>query len=304
LKVKRAFRIPETEPEDRNFLKVVAKTFRAIEVIAQHPAGIQLSELCRQCAGQPKATIFRILHTLKELGYVQQDAKSSAYRLTREVAWLGRSESRETLKRAVRPHLERLRGQFEQTVALAVLDRDQLLYIEILDGLRSIRLNATVNTYAPLHCTSLGKAILSRLSTEDRARIINRRPLAKLTPNTITSIAHLERHLAEVRSQGYAVDDEETEEGARCVGAAICGDHGTPVAAISVSGPLSSLPLERIPEIAREVMRACRSISELMGVQDTAAEASGGRRAAEKTTSTTRPAQRRVAQNNTRIDRS
>jgi DNA-binding IclR family transcriptional regulator len=304
LKVKRTFRIAETGQVDRNFLKVVAKTFRAIEVIAQHPEGIQLSELCRKCAGQPKATVFRILHTLKELGYVQQDAKSSAYRLTREVAWLDRRESRETLKRAVRPHLERLRGQFEQTVALAILDRDQLLYIEIRDGLRSIRMNATVNTYAPLHCTSLGKAILSRLSAEDRLRIFKHRPPAKLTPNTITSIAHLERHLAEVRSQGYAVDDEETEEGARCVGAAICGDHGSPVAAISVSGPLSFLPLERIPEIAREVMRACRSISELMGVQATAADASAARRAGEGTTNATRPVQRRVTQNSTRTDRS
>jgi DNA-binding IclR family transcriptional regulator len=269
LKVKPPFRIPERS-EDRNFLKVVAKTFRAIEVIAQHPEGIQLSDLCRKCDGQPKATVFRILHTLKELGYVQQDAKSVAYRLTHEVAWLGRSESRETLKRAVRPYLERLRAQFEQTVALAVLDRDQILYIEILDGLRSIRMNATVNTCAPLHCTSLGKAILSRLSPEELKRILIRRPLAKLTPKSITSIAQLERHLAQVRSQGYAIDDEETEEGARCVGASICGDLGTPVAAISVSGPLSFLPMERIPEIVREVKKACRSISELIGIQEDA----------------------------------
>jgi DNA-binding IclR family transcriptional regulator len=265
LKVKRAFRILE-RGDDRNFLKVVAKTFRAIEVIAQHPEGIQLGDLCRACDGQPKATIFRILHTLKELGYVQQDAKS-AYRLTGEVAWLGRSESRETLKRAVRPYLERLRAQFEQTVALAVLDRDQILYIDILEGLRSIRMNATVNTYAPLHCTSLGKAILSRLSPEELRLIFNRRPVAKLTPKSITSIVQLERHLAEARAQGYAVDDEETEEGARCVGAAICGDDGTPAAAISVSGPLSFLPFERIPEIAREVKKACRAVSELLGAQ-------------------------------------
>jgi IclR family acetate operon transcriptional repressor len=272
--VKQAFRIPEKGRNDRNFLKVVAKTFRAIEVIAQHPEGIQLSELCRACDGQPKATIFRILHTLKELGYVQQDAKS-AYRLTHEVAWLGRGESRDTLKRAVRPCLERLRAQFEQTVALAVLDRDQILYIEILEGLRSIRMNATVNTYAPLHCTSLGKAILSRLSPEELRRILSRRPLAKLTPKSITSIAQLERHLAEVRSQGYAVDDEETEEGARCVGAAVCGDDGAPAAAISVSRPLSFLPFERIPEIAREVKKACWTIAELMGNQEAATQAAG-----------------------------
>jgi DNA-binding IclR family transcriptional regulator len=113
--------------------------------------------------------------------------------------------------------------QFEQTVSLAVLDDDQLLYIEILDGLRSIRMNATVNSYAPLHCTSLGKAILSQLPAEEGRRLLTRGPLAKPTPKTITSITRLERHLAEVRAQGYARDDEETEEGASCVSAAILG---------------------------------------------------------------------------------
>jgi IclR family acetate operon transcriptional repressor len=263
--------------EDRNLLKVVAKTFRVMEIIAQHPEGIQLGELARKCAGQPKATVFRILHTLKELGYVEQHPQSGAYRLTRQVERLGKGESRETLKRVVRPYLERLRAQFEQTVALAVLDDDQLLYIEILDGLRSIRMNATVNSYAPLHCTSLGKAMLSRISSEERARLLSRRPLAKLTPNTITSPSQLERHLAEVRSQGYAVDDEETEEGARCVGAAIVGRDGKPVAAVSISGPLSFAPPERIPELAREIERACRSISELIGGRDAGPESAGSR---------------------------
>jgi IclR family transcriptional regulator, KDG regulon repressor len=258
----------KTSQTDRNLLKVVAKTFRVIEIVAQHPSGIQLGDLSRLCEGQPKATIFRILYTLRKLGYVQQDEQSGAYRLTPEVEWLGRSESRETLKRAARPYLERLRAQFEQTVALAVLDRNQLMYIEILDGLRSIRMNATVNTYAPLHSTSLGKAILSRLPAEDARSMFNKRPLVKLTSKTITTLTALERHLAEVRSRGYAVDDEETEEGARCVGGAIAGRHG-PVAAISISGPLNWLPLERIPDIANEITKACRSISELLGGEDT-----------------------------------
>jgi DNA-binding IclR family transcriptional regulator len=257
-------------PTDRNFLKVVAKTFRVIEVIAEHPDGIQLGELSRKCAGQPKATVFRILHTLKVLGYVEQNEQSGEYRLNAEIRFLGRGESRETLKRAARPHLERLRAQFEQTVALAVLDRNQLMYIEILDGLRSIRMNATVNTYAPLHSTSLGKAILSQIPGQDALRILQNRQLAKFTPKTITSLSSLGRHLAEVKSQGYAVDDEETEEGARCVGAPIVGRQGDPIAAISVSGPLSALPFEKVPDMGRELKKACRAISEMLGSHSTA----------------------------------
>ena len=89
----------KSSPTDRNLLKVVAKTFRVIEVIAQHPNGIQLGDLSRLCEGQPKATVFRILYTLKKLGYVHQSEQSGAYRLTQQIEWLGRTESRETLKR-------------------------------------------------------------------------------------------------------------------------------------------------------------------------------------------------------------
>ena len=267
-----------TGATDPNILKVVAKTFRVIEVVAQHSDGVQLGELARQCGKAPKATVFRILHTLKALGYVEQDRASGAYRLTHELAWLGRSETRDILKRAARPHLERLRAQFEQTVGMAVLDHDQLLYIEILEGLRSVRMNATVNTYAPLHSTSLGKAILSKLDTEELTRVLGRKPLPKLTSKTITSLAQLERHLAEVRAQGHAVDDEETEPGARCVGAVISGRQGKPVGAISVSGPLSSITLERVPVIAREVKKTCKAISELLRTQEGAVDVSASAR--------------------------
>jgi DNA-binding IclR family transcriptional regulator len=249
-------------------LKVVVKTFQVVEAIAEYPNGVQLGELAKKCGKQPKATIFRILHTLKALGYVRQDEESGAYLLAQEASCFSRGEVRESLKRAAKPYLERLLGSFEQTVALGVLDRDQLLYVQILEGLRSIRMNATVNTYAPLHCTSMGKAILSRLSPDELRDIADRKLLTKFTPKTITSIGKLERHLAEVRSRGYATDDEETEEGARCVGAAIIGNKGRAMAAISVSGPTSFITAARVPEIAREVKRACRAISELMGAQE------------------------------------
>ena len=147
------------------------------------------------------------------------------------------------------------------------------MYIEILDGLRSIRMNATVNTYAPMHSTSLGKAILSHLPAEEARIMLDQRPLVKLTPNTITTPAQLERHLAEVRSRGYAVDNEETEEGARCLGSAIGGRHG-PIAAISISGPLNWLPFERTPDVAKEIMKACRSISDSSGAGKVAKRAS------------------------------
>jgi DNA-binding IclR family transcriptional regulator len=133
--------------------------------------------------------------------------------------------------------MERILARFEQTPCLGMLDQYQILYIEILEGLRSIRMAATVNAYAPVHSTSLGKSILAFLPEAEA--ILSRKPVTQLTGKTITSIGLLKRHLGLVKKKGYAVDNEETERGARCVGAPIYNTHGRPYAAMSVAGPIS-----------------------------------------------------------------
>lgn len=256
----------ETTPrhKDPGYLKVVAKTFRVIEALAQAEGCVQLSELARSVK-QPKATVFRILYTLKELGYVQQDTDTQTYKLSNHAGWLARREVKEALKRVARPYLERLLGSFEQTVCLAMLDKDRLYYVEILEGLRSIRMSAAVNSYAPLHSTSLGKSILAFLDPSERLQILAKRPLEKLTPKTITSLSVLNRHLSMVRREGYAADNEETEKGARCVGAPVFNAQGRSFAAISISGPVSHMRIERVPEIAQAIQIACKNVSERLG---------------------------------------
>lgn len=258
--------VSETMPERINpsYLKVVAKTFRVIETLSQLEKGIALSELARR-VNQPKATVFRIVFTLKQLGYVEQDPRSEAYSLSHQLGWQTRNGVHGKLKAAARPYLQRILARFEQTVCLGTLDQDQVLYIEILEGLRSIRMAATVNSYAPIHSTSLGKSILAFLPLSEAEAILRRRPLSKLTAVTITSIPFLMRHLAQVRKAGYAVDEEETERGARCVGAPIYDARGMPFAGISVSGPTSHIGRELVPEIARFLMKACNEISRQMG---------------------------------------
>lgn len=253
-----------SEGANPSYLKVVAKTFRVIEALSQAKTGLPLSELGRRVK-QPKATVFRILFTLKQLGYVEQDASSETYRLSPQRGWQTQNEVRETLKAIARPHMERILARFEQTVCLGMLDQNQILYIEILEGLRSIRMAATVNAYAPVHSTSLGKSILAFLEPPLAEAILSRKPLAKLTGKTITSVGVLKRHLTLVRKRGYAVDNEETERGARCVGAPIYNTQGRPFAAISVSGPISYIQGELVREIAGALKDACEKISRQMG---------------------------------------
>jgi DNA-binding IclR family transcriptional regulator len=253
-----------TERVNPSYLKVVAKTFRVIETLSHAKSGFPLSELARQVE-QPKATVFRILFTLKQLGYVEQDPTSETYKLSRQGYWQTQNELRGTLKSIARPHMERILARFEQTVCLGMLDQNQILYIEILEGLRSIRMAATVNAYAPVHSTSLGKSILAFLEAPEAEAILSRKPVTKLTGKTITSVGVLKRHLAWVRKKGYAVDNEETERGARCVGAPIYNNEGRPFAAVSVSGPISYIQGELVSEIAGTLRDACGKISRQMG---------------------------------------
>ncbi len=255
-----------SERVNPSYLKVVAKTFRVVETLSHEKSGLPLSELARRVK-QPKATVFRILFTLKQLGYAEQDPHSEAYRLSEQLGWQTRNKVREILKAVARPHLERVLGRFEQTVCLGMLDQDQVFYVEILEGLRSIRMAATVNTYAPIHSTSLGKSILAFLEPAEAEAILERRPLNlnKLTKNTITSLPVLMRHLAHVRERGYAVDNEETERGARCVGAPIYNAQGKPFAAISVSGPVSHIRGDHVSKIAHALKDVCARISRQVG---------------------------------------
>src|SRR5215831_6894930 len=165
-----------TEQLNPSYLKVVAKTFRVIETLSQAKSGLPLSELARHVK-QPKATVFRILFTLKQLGYVEQDSSDETYKLSPQRNWQTQNELRETLKAIARPHMERILARFEQTVCLGMLDQYQILYIEILEGLRSIRMAATVNAYAPVHSTSLGKSILAFLEPPEAEAILRRKPL-------------------------------------------------------------------------------------------------------------------------------
>lgn len=247
-------------------LKVVEKTFHVIEVMSRSESSLPLTEIARK-VGQPKATVFRILFTLKEMGYVEQDAATQAYRLTERLSRQSQGEEISALKSVARPYLEKLLALFEQTVCLAVLDRRQVYYIDIVEGLRSIRMAAAAGTYAPPHCTSLGKSILAFLDREEVLRLLSRDPLVMLTEKTIASVPLLMKALQQVRQKGFAIDDEETEIGARCVGVPIFNSQGKPFAAMSVSGPTSHIRGNRIPQVAQALKEASKRISERLGLR-------------------------------------
>lgn len=247
-----------------NFLRALESAFRVLEIMGRTAGGVRVSDLARRLQ-LPKATVFRILFTLEEIGYARKDPITRAYVSVRGAAWINHDEDRETLRRVSRSYMEKLLSRFEQTVNLAVLDRGQILYTEILEGLRSIRMAANVNTYAPVHSTGVGKSMLAFLHPMEAEEVLKKRPLLKLTPKTITSVRAQLKTFKKIREQGYAVDNEETETGARCVAAPIFNSQGRPVAAMSVSGPVSYMTSTVVGQIAQTLTDAIRKISGQLG---------------------------------------
>lgn len=148
---------------------------------------------------------------------------------------------------------------------MVIRDGDEAVYIDKVEGNRTIRMYSQIGRQVALHSTAVGKAILAFLPPEEVEKIIASRGLPRFTPRTISTMAALQAELAGVKERGYAIDDGENEEGIRCVGAPVFDYQGRVVAAISISGPVLNVTPERVPVLGRLVRQAGEEISRRLG---------------------------------------
>lgn len=246
----------------RYSIAVLGKALDLLDALDTDEA-LTLTELSAR-VGIPKATALRILANLEERDYVERD-NHGQYRLGVRLLQLGERKSAGLdLRRVARPVMKQLHAEFDETVNLAVPGDDGIVYIDILQSPRGLRMAATVGMRDDYHSCSLGKAMLAHWPDEQVERVIGG-SLGRKTERTVASMEELRRELAEVRRNGYALDDEENEVGARCVGAAILDHRGTCIGAISVSGSTSRLTPDRIEVLAARVRAAAATISRTMG---------------------------------------
>lgn len=242
------------EQEGTNHVRSVERTLLLIELFTQSRQPFSISDLA--AASQlPASTVHRLVRSLMQLGYVTQHAKSKRYGLGRGIAELGRAMLlKYEFSQHAEPYLVRLAQDTGESATLAALYGTGIMYLSQIESSSLMRVAVPVGTTAPLHCTAPGKVFLADFQPGLFNRAIQFGGLEHHTAHTITSKARLEEHLQEVRQRGYAVDDEEFTEGARCVSAPLRGSSGAVSAAISVAGPATRLTKDRIPEIA-EIVR-------------------------------------------------
>jgi DNA-binding IclR family transcriptional regulator len=140
-----------------------------------------------------------------------------------------------------------------------------VLYLDVMESPHEFRLSSRVGTRRSLHNTALGKALAAFLPAEARDNILTTVTFQPATPKSIMNLVQFRQELEKIRQQGYAVDDEEAVQGARCVSAPILNSDREPVAAVSISGPITRVSPSQVAALAEAVNVAARAISSAMG---------------------------------------
>ncbi len=227
--------------------------------------GASLTDLAQQ-VGLPASTAHRLLTTLEQERYVRFTHEGRLWSVGVQAFVVGCTFTRtRSLAGVARRHMRHLMEDGGETVNLAVEDEGEAVYLSQVECRQMMRAFARPGTRVPLHCSAVGKAILSAVSDKRLSKILHQRGMPRLTVKTITSPSGLRADLERVRATGYAVDDEEHAIGLRCIAAPIFDETGDVVAAVSASGPMARISDERMSQLGALVLEASRAISADMG---------------------------------------
>jgi len=244
----------------------IDRVFDIIETLSTASYGMALTELAA-AVELHVSTTHRLLSALAARGYVHKDIETGKYRLTMRFLEVGtRAMDGVNLLSLARPYLENLARLSGETVHLAARYGDEVVYLYKEDTYNSVvRMASFVGQHIPMYCTGLGKAILSHLPVEEVRAIWERSDIVAFTPQTIVRLEDMLERLSLFRTQGYATDLEEHEEGITCVSAPILDFRSSPIAAISISFPTTRVSPERMAELAQQVRSSAESLSTLLG---------------------------------------
>jgi IclR family acetate operon transcriptional repressor len=246
----------------------VARAFALLEALAvRDEAG--LVELARAVSLHP-STAHRLLAALIDCGYANQSPTSGRYRVGRKALELASgSKARDArLRSVVRPHLEAIRANVDETTNLVALDGLSAIYLDQVESRHAVRLFAEPGRRVPGHTSGAGKAMLAFQDDGLLDKLYASEPFDQLTPHTITTAAALRDELSGVRRRGYALDNEEYEEGVSCVGAPIFDSIGDACAAVSVSAPSARLHRCGLSELGGLLARHADEISHELGYDE------------------------------------
>ena len=242
------------------------KALQILEGMTNIPSPARLQDIARSLK-MPQSTLLRFLNTFIDFGYVNQDQDTSCYYLTLKLAEIG-SRVRDSFpfQNSLAKYVRQLAQQFDESASLCIEHDMQMVYVVTQDSpSRMLRTLHRIGRIAPMHATGVGKVFLLNYSDKKLDELMEKFGFPAYTSHTITSMDSLKREIAQVQKQGYALDNEECEEGVFCIAVPVRNFSGEVVAAISLSAPATRLDKQRTEQIIQYLKNIGEEASKELG---------------------------------------
>jgi IclR family KDG regulon transcriptional repressor len=222
-----------------------------------------------QKVSMPKSTVFRMLQTLKALGYVSQEEDAEKYGLTIKLFELGAKALHNVdLVKFADVQMQELSKLTRETVHLGEQDEGSIIYVHKVDGMYNLRMHSRIGNRNPLYSTAIGKVLMAWRSEDEVRQMLDGVEFRRSTPNTMGSVEEVLSALPRVKAQGFGEDNEEQEPGLRCIGVPVFNRFGRVIAGLSISYPTMRGNEDTKRRYVGLLQRAGRTISEQLGWHD------------------------------------
>lgn len=243
----------------------LVRALALLEEVSRHPGGLTLTELAA-AADLPRSTTHRLLTTMSSLRFVMFDERTCQWRVGPQAFVVGAAfGGARDLARLGKPFLRALNLASSETVSLSVEEKGQQFYVGQASVSSAPSPLFRTGDRLPMHCSAAGKSVLAFWRSDAFEMHVQSSDLTARTASSISTLSALETELREVRARGYATDMEESSREIRCVGAPIFDTVGDPIAAISISAPVSRMSPERMHALGCEVRAAALKFTNSLG---------------------------------------
>lgn len=239
-------------------IRAVERALEVLQCFTSQTPELTMSQISERI-GINKSTVHRLLSTLEGKRFVERDPITGLYRPgLRLLQMASLALEHNNLRRLAAPFLQRLCSECRENVNLALLDGADVVYVDVIEGSQRVKLAAVPGQRLPAFCTASGKAILAFLP-EERVRHVLERGMPQYTRATLTSFEGFFEDIEQIRKRGFAISDQEFEEGINAIAAPICNQ---PIASISIAGPAYRLTRERMLELGPSLLATARDIAQ------------------------------------------
>jgi DNA-binding IclR family transcriptional regulator len=251
--------------KDTKTIGSVLKAVEVMEELAKSEHGLGVTEISSRLNYGVSAT-YHLLNTLKQCNIIEQDKKTKKYRIGFALFRIsGMAKRQNVLASLAQPYLDQLKELVGETCNLMVLDGSDVVYIAQSESTNLLKMFTQLGAKVPLYCTGGGKVLLAYQPVKIQDLILGKTSFEKYTKNTLASAQDLKNELEVIRRQGYAIDNEEREEGVTCIAAPVFDCYGEAITSVSISGPTSRLKEKGMDKIIKNVLLISENLSARLG---------------------------------------